>query len=205
MWWRSKYWHVHHGSSSSSSSHHHFVISFFSTTCRYTNDVKGEPIHGLKTERDVFKALGLEYKAPHERDVWCDDIATNHSKKKKKKKKSTTELACNERIHKCEEVSHWLLSQQHNVSISVNWAMRSQRETTPTGFCCSSTIQSLWTPLGLSLLTTASIVSSFVQVSSSFLGPLLSSWSKKLFSTSWDIAMRSAVLWSSLVDWAAHQ
>jgi len=36
---------------------------------RYTEDVKGDPITGIKTEKDIFDALGLEYKAPHERDV----------------------------------------------------------------------------------------------------------------------------------------
>lgn len=35
---------------------------------RYANDVKGAPIP-VKTEEDVFKALGLEYKAPEERDI----------------------------------------------------------------------------------------------------------------------------------------
>jgi len=63
---------------------------------RYTEEIKGEPVPGLLTEEDVFRcaptshsseislrkawltlapaptnfrALGLEYKAPHERDV----------------------------------------------------------------------------------------------------------------------------------------
>ena len=35
---------------------------------RYSNDEKGEPIP-TKTEEDVFKALGLEYKSPEERDI----------------------------------------------------------------------------------------------------------------------------------------
>jgi DNA polymerase/3'-5' exonuclease PolX len=36
---------------------------------RFTQDAKGEPVPGLLTEEDVFKALGLEFKLPHERDV----------------------------------------------------------------------------------------------------------------------------------------
>ena len=36
---------------------------------RFTNDVKGEPFPGIKTEEQVFKALGLDYVPPHKRDV----------------------------------------------------------------------------------------------------------------------------------------
>jgi DNA polymerase/3'-5' exonuclease PolX len=35
---------------------------------RYNDEFMGEPIP-VKTERDIFNILGLEYKAPHERDI----------------------------------------------------------------------------------------------------------------------------------------
>jgi DNA polymerase lambda len=48
---------------------HGFSLSEHSLVRRFANDLKGDPILGIKTEKDIFDALGLEYKAPHERDV----------------------------------------------------------------------------------------------------------------------------------------
>lgn len=35
---------------------------------RFANDTKGAPIP-VKTEADIFKVLGLDYKTPEERDI----------------------------------------------------------------------------------------------------------------------------------------
>jgi DNA polymerase lambda len=53
---------------------HGFSLSEHALVRRYgkphsTQEIKGDPIPGIRTEKEVFDALGLEYKAPHERDV----------------------------------------------------------------------------------------------------------------------------------------
>ncbi len=45
-----------------------FHLSDHEITRRYAEEMESEPIP-VRTEEDIFKALGLEYKAPHEREV----------------------------------------------------------------------------------------------------------------------------------------
>jgi len=45
-----------------------FSLSEHSLVRRITEDVKGDPIP-VKTEEDIFKALGLDYRVPEEREV----------------------------------------------------------------------------------------------------------------------------------------
>eukprot|EP01089_Gocevia_fonbrunei_P002401 TRINITY_DN12369_c0_g2_i2.p1 TRINITY_DN12369_c0_g2~~TRINITY_DN12369_c0_g2_i2.p1 ORF type:complete len:247 (-),score=43.70 TRINITY_DN12369_c0_g2_i2:73-774(-) len=48
---------------------HGMSLSEKSLVVRFTNDVKGDPVQGCKTEADIFKAIGLEFRAPNEREV----------------------------------------------------------------------------------------------------------------------------------------
>jgi len=45
-----------------------FQLSDHHVVRRYTEDLLGEPIP-VKTEEDIFKVLGLEYKPPEARDL----------------------------------------------------------------------------------------------------------------------------------------
>jgi len=46
-----------------------FSLSQNSLVRRFSEDIKGPPIPGLKTEADIFAALGLDYKKPKDREI----------------------------------------------------------------------------------------------------------------------------------------